>query len=788
MLLSIIGNLLGDGDEQSTDGNDGGGNDLMGGDLSGSTSDEGLMPGANDSSSDGGDDILADGSNGGMGGMDDMDDMGGDDDLLGDDGGMGGMDDMNGEMSLDGMDGSGGDDGPSSELESRVEEIENDVGSLSSTVNTVQSENEKISDSLEEIEEDIRKLLEVYEMVTQGVNPFVEGDSLSDSFEHGSGGGGGGGAQGSGNFGGESLFDSDVEEEEDEEIDEDIANAEAEDFLDDGMDEMDDGGDDVEFDDVGMDDEFDEMDDGGDDLEFDAAEEDSSSNSSSDAAEGDLSFDELKSEYESGDADWDEGAASDDGADESEDPFAEADEGGDALELDDGADEEGEDDLFAEDAAATGTDAGDTGDAETAATIDDLEGDSTGPEPAGDIAWDDGGRPYLESIPSEYDTQFVVMDWLDYLVSEAGLNGAARTIKFYESIRWVSSPVEEHLQTTLNGFGGGPDVEEPEPRSALGVNHKRSLWRISQIKTPEKERTPFDEWLAQEGLDGLEGDVADADGDAADEDGELSIDIDGPEDATDDLEVDAVDDEDGDEDADVEADADAADIADPGTASDSVTDTDTDGGSGEELVYTAVDDVDGSGSDRIETEADASTDATADVHTNDPQRAADDESGDATLEDGEGETETNGAQKILIDESGSESTSEGDAGAPSSADAGRGRETAPEAVTETGTGAGTDAVWTDDTNATVLRENRAVDDEFNADNGQMIWVDSDVVLSEAGADRYNAGGYARAADGETADRDGDDSLKPLFIPDEEGNLTIEPLQLLLVHDDETERN
>ncbi|AEH38132.1 FlaD/FlaE family flagellar protein [Halopiger xanaduensis] len=753
MLLSIIGNLLGDGDGQNTDGNDGGsdgGNDLMGGDLSGSTSDEGLMPGTNNSNAGDDDDILADGSNGGMGGMDDMDDMGGDDDLLSDDGGMDGMD-MDGEMSLDGMDGGEGDDGPSSELESRVEEIENNVGSLSSTVNTVQSENEKISDSLEEIEEDIRKLLEVYEMVTQGVNPFVEGDSLSDSFEHGSGGGG---AQGTGNFGDESLFDSDVEDEEDEEIDDDIANAEAEDFLDDGMDDTDDE-EDLEFDDVGMDDEFDDMDEGGDDdFELDDGD-DADTSSDSDSADGDLSFDELKSEYESGDANWDEGDADDGGADdagEPEDPFAEADEEDADLGFDDGADEDAADDPFAEDAADTGTATAET---EPAATVDDLEDESAGAAPAGDIAWDDGGRPYLESIPSEYDTQFVVMDWLDYLVSEAGLNGAARTIKFYESIRWVSSPVEAHLQTTLNGFGGGPDVEDPEPRSALGVNHKRSLWRISQIKTPEKERKPFDEWLAQEGLNGAAGDVPEADADVP-EDDELSIDIEGPEDATDDLETDGADD------ADDEADA--------------------DGDSGEELVYTAVDDVDEPATDGADASADdADTTAAADAYANESEQGADDESGGTTFEHvdidrDETETDTNGAQKILIDESGSED----DANAASSADADRTRETAPDAATET------DAVWTDSTNATVLRENR-VDDDFT-DNGQMIWVDSDVVLSEAGADLYNTGGYARGADAETAEQDGDDSLKPLFIPDEEGNLTIEPVQLLLVHDDETDRS
>nr|WP_241430207.1 FlaD/FlaE family flagellar protein [Natronobacterium gregoryi] len=83
---------------------------------------------------------------------------------------------------------------------------------------------------------------------------------------------------------------------------------------------------------------------------------------------------------------------------------------------------------------------------------------------------------------------------------EGGSEGAARTIRFYETIGWIGKPVDDCLQTMLNGFDGGPDVEDPEPRSSLGVDHKRSLWRISQISTPAKKRRSFDEWLEEEGI------------------------------------------------------------------------------------------------------------------------------------------------------------------------------------------------------------------------------------------------------------------------------------------------
>ncbi|MWV41955.1 FlaD/FlaE family flagellar protein [Natrialba sp. INN-245] len=525
MLLSIIGNILGNEDDDGSTDSGNGDDPLADGNLAGGMSEEALMPGT----STGGGESATDGGSGSMGGgMDDTDlfddGSGSDDNLLGDDGSgsdgdlLGGGDEMGGEAefemddggdaTFDGMDEDTG--GVSSEIEARVEEMENEVGSLSSTVNTVQSENEQIGESLEEIEENIRKLLEVYEMVTQGVNPFVEGDSLSDTFD--------GGAQGSGNFGGQSLFDGQDDGDDQEDVDEDIANAEAEAFLDESL--IDDE-DDEEFADPDEGDEFSDLDEDDEfaDLEADddfETDDDLEADDETDDDGGDLSFDELKSQYDSGDADWEDeedvgadsadsgselDAESDSELDEPDDPFDDVQ-----------ADDESEDPLAADDSLA-----------EPDADGDDLETDDAGfeaddplPADAGGAAvddadaseepslpdppWDDGGRPYLESIPSAYDTEFVVMDWLDYLVDEVGLNGAARTIRFYGSIRWIDPSVESYLLTTLNGFEDGPDVDDPEPSSALGVDHKRSLWWINRIATPEKKRVPFDQWLVEEGV------------------------------------------------------------------------------------------------------------------------------------------------------------------------------------------------------------------------------------------------------------------------------------------------
>lgn len=73
--------------------------------------------------------------------------------------------------------------GSVAELESRVDDIESELESLSSMVTTVRSENEEVDEAIEEIEENVRKLLEIYEAVTQGVNPLVDeaGPTVSGS-------------------------------------------------------------------------------------------------------------------------------------------------------------------------------------------------------------------------------------------------------------------------------------------------------------------------------------------------------------------------------------------------------------------------------------------------------------------------------------------------------------------------------------------------------------------------------------------------------------------------------
>lgn len=105
------------------------------------------------------------------------------------------------------------------EIQGSIEALETEVGSLSSTISVTKDDIESIGNRVDEVEENVKKLLDVYEMVTKDINPFVgEGEDLSNrDMEN---------ADGFGVFdadsgGGEEDFDDDFLEDEDEGVFED---------------------------------------------------------------------------------------------------------------------------------------------------------------------------------------------------------------------------------------------------------------------------------------------------------------------------------------------------------------------------------------------------------------------------------------------------------------------------------------------------------------------------------------------------------------------------------------
>lgn len=405
--------------------------------------DENDTAGTGNVSADGGDDLFGDFDDGGgddFGGMDDgfdgdfdddFGDMGGGDDF----GGMGGGDDVGANMG-------GGGGQVVQEMENRVDGLENEVAEISSTINTVRSENEEISETVDEVEENVRKLLEIYEMVTRGVNPFV--DDVQEA-------GGMGGSAFGGDFG---LFDDEEgEESAGEDVDDDVMDADAESFFDD------EALDDFEDEDTFEDEETFEDDLGEVSIEEDEEESDSSSGASS--------FQELKAEYESGEADW----ANED----------EAGGGGTEVEATIETDEEFEieAELDEDPIEPESTDeavVADEDEFEFAETVEE-------PEPSSRSSGRSDEKPYLDTLPGGYVVDLVVMEWLEFLVGEFGPEEAVRTIEYYERIEWISEPVSEQLLAFLEGLA---DVE-PGAGDELGPveldidDHIQSLTFISQL-------------------------------------------------------------------------------------------------------------------------------------------------------------------------------------------------------------------------------------------------------------------------------------------------------------------
>jgi len=377
-----------------------------------------------------------------------------DDDL----GGLGGLDDDVGGFGDD-LDGAGEKSAGVGELEHRIDEFENELGSLSSTVNTVRTENEQIAESVGEVEENVRKLLDIYEMVTRGVNPFA------DDIDAGLGGG----DLSDGSFG---LFD----DEEPTGGDDELSDADAEGFFDEEL--IDDS-----FDEDLIDDSFDDFGDEADAEGFQDGFDDES---------GGASFEELKAEYESGDADW---ADSDDEGWEDETD-------GDQL-FDEAADAEGEwDDGLAEESTldeAGGDDTDESADAgesvggeefrengdgqeaderiaagERADTEDDAGGVNT-EDGAADTSTATDTKPYLSTVPEGFAAELLVVEWLEFLVEEGGVRESARALEYYERIDWLDERVADELQAYLRGFDGDGDG------SLTIEHHTQSLRYIGQL-------------------------------------------------------------------------------------------------------------------------------------------------------------------------------------------------------------------------------------------------------------------------------------------------------------------
>ncbi|QCC48192.1 FlaD/FlaE family flagellar protein [Halobellus limi] len=400
------------------------------------------------------------------------------------DGEMGGMDDFGDDMGGfdDGGDFGGGDVDPDTiaDMEDRISELENQVSSISSEMNTVREENKQIGETVEELDETIRKLLDIYEMVTRGINPFVD-----DAREMG-------GLEGDGAFG---LFE--MEEETEDDLDSEVASADAESFFDEDFGDLDDEQNEAE---LAAEDELAEE-----EHEDPAMELDDGGDGEEEAASGGASFDDLKAEYEENEG-WDdvegEGAEGDvdeeADLDEEEDVDGEADVAGGA-DLDDAEERPGEEptgesvDAFDEAAGEADTDealfdadeAGETdGTADRTAASEGSRGaDRAVGAPGTSTGAEDA---YLSALPARYTAESVVLEWTRFLVETGGAIGAARALRQYRSQGWITREVERTMSEHVRNAATAGETEQPQDLRV--EHHKESLTYISRLAGDVAER------------------------------------------------------------------------------------------------------------------------------------------------------------------------------------------------------------------------------------------------------------------------------------------------------------
>ncbi|MFB6083859.1 MAG: FlaD/FlaE family flagellar protein [Halorientalis sp.] len=90
---------------------------------------------------------------------------------------------------------------------------------------------------------------------------------------------------------------------------------------------------------------------------------------------------------------------------------------------------------------------------------------------------DDLEKPYLDGLPESYAAEYVVFEWLEFLLSNFGYQGTNEALQYYESIGWLT----EDAEAALNDYLLGLESPSEEPRGGTVDDHKLSLVYIARL-------------------------------------------------------------------------------------------------------------------------------------------------------------------------------------------------------------------------------------------------------------------------------------------------------------------
>jgi flagellar protein FlaE len=61
-------------------------------------------------------------------------------------------------------------------------------------------------------------------------------------------------------------------------------------------------------------------------------------------------------------------------------------------------------------------------------------------------------KPYLRVLPQNYAGEYLVFEWLEFLLLHAGFQGATDALEYYESVEWLTEDVKSSLRDYLMGI------------------------------------------------------------------------------------------------------------------------------------------------------------------------------------------------------------------------------------------------------------------------------------------------------------------------------------------------
>jgi flagellar protein FlaE len=94
------------------------------------------------------------------------------------------------------------------------------------------------------------------------------------------------------------------------------------------------------------------------------------------------------------------------------------------------------------------------------------------------LSGDSHEKPYLDALPETYAAEFVVFEWLEFLLMHSGYQGADEALDYYESIDWLTESVQSDLSDYLLGI----DESATNDGNELSVDdHMLSLVYIAKL-------------------------------------------------------------------------------------------------------------------------------------------------------------------------------------------------------------------------------------------------------------------------------------------------------------------